>query len=1029
MLSNVQTTMYNAISLVWLELLMFGLAAVVYFLFAGDTIFKKTNKKGDDQDDRVDQDSSEMFQTQHHRKDYAAAVEAWRKAKVDPKAELCLPSAVDAMQKANLDAGTITKELREAMEARGDLREAGPINDLLEMLVKRRNLDLLDAVLDLLSGLQIQPDTHSYGLLIEAHVQLKNFNEVKSLAARLRKTGVDFTEKMHRGVFTAALRTGQAQDAVTILKTSQFDMAPDQVKSFMHLCCKERCMEAAIELECVKSKVTGDLMASMLEDALKRKDLKQCAQLSEVITACGVPKTGQVMVLLARGCPSQAAELYKAAGEVSESQALALLEACAMTLDAELAGKVFASLEGRKAGSQLTGVGHAVYTALVKVYMQCEQFEKACDLYEGIKAAGVHLDAQLSGALHTCATQAGKTELAQSLFEASSSDLPKYMAMIRACGKECDLRGALAVFQKLKSGGVQLNTLVCNCVLDACVQCGKVDAAVSHFQEMRELEMVDVVSYNTLLKAFLKSGQIQKARALLSEMSANGVAPNKVTYNEMLNALVNIKDRRGMWQLISDMASKGMYPNSVTCSIILKSLSATSDPSSVARAMELIDTMHDEMDEVLFSSVIEACVRVGKLDLLSAKLQQYAARGGFEGLTAPTYGSMIKAYGKARDTEKVWELWTMMRQRGVKPTSITLGCMVDALVKNDQADAAFDLVQEVKHDPVCRDTLNTVIYSTILKGFTLARLPERVDQVYQEMRGLGIACNTISFNTMIDANCRTGRMERAEQLFADLETTGSPDVVTYSTMVKGYCMSGDIDQGFKVLRKMLASNRCAPDEILFNSLLDGCARQHRVEEALALVEDMHKHHVQPSNYTLSILVKLLGRSRRLQQAFTMVEETCKRFDFQANIHVYTCLLQACIQNRQLSRALELHDSMITQAGVQPDAKTYSVLARGCLTNGSTESLAAIVRCAYGLPSKLVKPEWAPGLEPRMLEEVMSSLSGNPTAERVAVPLLADLKAVGVHVERNTYQRAVKTSVSRAARSDMHPVQAAFAKRR
>jgi len=354
---------------------------------------------------------------------------------------------------------------------------------------------------------------------------------------------------------------------------------------------------------------------------------------------------------------------------------------------------------------------------------------------------------------------------------------------------------------------------------------------------------------------------------------------------------------------------------------------------------------------------------------------------------------------------------------------------VDALVKNDQADAAFDLVQEVKYDPVCRDTLNTVIYSTVLKGFTLAKQPERVDQVYQEMRGLGIACNTISYNTMIDANCRTGRMERAVQLFADLEASGSPDVVTYSTMVKGYCMSGDIDQGFKVLRKMLASNRCAPDEILFNSLLDGCARQHRVDEALALVEDMHKHHVQPSNYTLSILVKLLGRSRRLQQAFTMVEETCKRFDFQANIHVYTCLLQACIQNRQLSRALELHDSMITQAGAQPDAKTYSVLARGCLTSGSTESLAAIVRCSYGLPSKLVKPEWAPGLEPRVLEEVMSSLSGNPTAERVAVPLLADLKAIGVHVERNTYQRAVKTSVSRAGRSDMHPVQAAFAGKR
>jgi len=344
-------------------------------------------------------------------------------------------------------------------------------------------------------------------------------------------------------------------------------------------------------------------------------------------------------------------------------------------------------------------------------------------------------------------------------------------------------------------------------------------------------------------------------------------------------------------------------------------------------------------------------------------------------------------------------------------------------VKNGHAESAFDLVQEVKQDDTCRDTLNTVIYSTILKGFTLARLPERVDQVYFEMREQGIACNTISFNTMIDANCKTGRMDRAEQLFADLEMCGSPDVVTYSTMVKGYCMSGDIDKGFKVLRKMLAGGQHDPDEILFNSLLDGCARQHRVEEALSLVEEMHKHHVQPSNYTLSILVKLLGRSRRLQQAFSMVEETCKRFDFQANIHVYTCLLQACIQNRQLSRALELHDSMITQAGVQPDSKTYSVLARGCLNGGSIDSLAAVVRAAYGLPSKLVRSATVPGVEARVLEEVMATLSGNATAERIAVPLLADLKAIGVHVESHTYQNAVKTSVSRAGRSNNNPVQA------
>merc|ERR1719359_2697342 len=246
---------------------------------------------------------------------------------------------------------------------------------------------------------------------------------------------------------------------------------------------------------------------------------------------------------------------------------------------------------------------------------------------------------------------------------------------------------------------------------------------------------------------------------------------------------------------------------------------------------------------------------------------------------------------------------------------------------------------------------------------------------------------------MIDAHARTGGMARAEELFRDMQ----------------------------VLREMTRAGNHEPDEILYNLLLDGCAKQHRVDEALALVQDMHKNQIRPSNFTLSILVKLLGRSRRLNQAFTTVEETCKRFDLQANIQVYTCLIYACLQNRQLPRALKLHDSMITEAGVEPDAKTYAVLTRGCVQAGSLEKAANVIRAAYRLsPQDLVQPKRAPGVEARALEEVMAALSTAPNAEKLAVPLLTDLKALGVHVERDVYARAVQTSVSRAGRNNAHP---------
>merc|ERR1719299_305045 len=145
-------------------------------------------------------------------------------------------------------------------------------------------------------------------------------------------------------------------------------------------------------------------------------------------------------------------------------------------------------------------------------------------------------------------------------------DVSKHVAMMRARSREHDLEGAMQVFRKLQSSGVQLTSLVYNALLDSCVQCGKVNIALQHFNEMKELGFVDVVSYNTLLKAYLKIGQINKARTLLAEMAENNIQANQVTYNEMLNALVTTKDRKEMWALVREMNSIGMRPNSVTCS-------------------------------------------------------------------------------------------------------------------------------------------------------------------------------------------------------------------------------------------------------------------------------------------------------------------------------------------------------------------------------------------------------------------------------------------------------------------------------
>merc|ERR1719491_1306627 len=211
-------------------------------------------------------------------------------------------------------------------------------------------------------------------------------------------------------------------------------------------------------------------------------------------------------------------------------------------------------------------------------------------------------------------------------------------------------------------------------------------------------------------------------------------------------------------------------------------------------------------------------------------------------------------------------------------------------------------------------------------------------------------------------------------------------MVTYSTIVKGFCNSGCLDRALEILRDMKTDGKFTPDEVLYNILLDGCAKEHRPNDALKLLDDMRTHGVAPSNYTLSMLVKLMGRCRRLNQAFSILEDISREYGLQVNIQVYTCLIQACFNNRQTAKALAVHDQIIKE-GLVPDEMTYSVLVKGCLQASLVDKAVQLTRCAYGLAMPKFKGT-PPGISARCRDELLTSLGG--ASSREAKSLLAEL---------------------------------------
>merc|ERR1719240_2531815 len=117
--------------------------------------------------------------------------------------------------------------------------------------------------------------------------------------------------------------------------------------------------------------------------------------------------------------------------------------------------------------------------------------------------------------------------------------------MVRACGREGNLEGAVAAFRRLQDSGAASGSRGHNALMDACVQCGDSKQALELFAAMKQDGTADVVRCNIAMKLLHSLGRVDEARAILREMPTQGLQANAVTYNELLNSKVSKGDMRG----------------------------------------------------------------------------------------------------------------------------------------------------------------------------------------------------------------------------------------------------------------------------------------------------------------------------------------------------------------------------------------------------------------------------------------------------------------------------------------------------
>mmetsp|Transcript_43803 Transcript_43803/g.76270 ORF Transcript_43803/g.76270 Transcript_43803/m.76270 type:complete len:682 (-) Transcript_43803:94-2139(-) len=501
------------------------------------------------------------------------------------------------------------------------------------------------------------------------------------------------------------------------------------------------------------------------------------------------------------------------------------------------------------------------------------------------------------------------------------------------------------------------------------------------------------------LHGHLAHGNMLKVQRAMEAMRSLGLLPRVSIFNELLAVAVK-KCPKQVWDLVDEMKICGAKPDRITCAILLKTVQASPKSAQLERILALLHDIDGDMDEILFSSVVEACLCTGRPDLLEPHLKQRTIKR-VQVKSSHTFGSIIRAYGSLKDIKGVWDTWREMRTRRIMPTSITLGCMVEALTTNGDVEAGYEFVRDISKDDICSHQINAVIYGSVLKGFAQQKQFDRVWSVYQEMLDLKLQFSIVTFNTLVDACARSHDMSRIPALLESMVAQGiEPNIITYSAILKGYCQANRLDEAFQLMSQMMQTTELRPDEIMYNTLLDGCARQGLYDKGMQILAEMKQVDVPPTNFTLSVLVKLASRSKRLDSAFELCDEISSKYKFRLNMHVYSNLVHGCVMAKDLQRGMEVLQKMLSER-VRPDARTYDSLLRACIADHRAQDAAGLLRAAMGLrnvhpdlvgmPANLLQPQGRLTVE--LIEHVLDGIASICKDTKSAVQLLQDLRRV------------------------------------
>ncbi|XP_038884493.1 putative pentatricopeptide repeat-containing protein At3g25970 [Benincasa hispida] len=484
---------------------------------------------------------------------------------------------------------------------------------------------------------------------------------------------------------------------------------------------------------------------------------------------------------------------------------------------------------GQQVHSMIIKMGYAgnVYagSALLDMYAKCERLEDAYLSFLNIsKQNTVSWNAMIAGY-----AQMGDRETAFWLLDCMEQEGEKvddgtYAPLLPLLDDADFYNLTKQIHGKVFKHGLESVNTMCNALITSYSECGSLDDAKRIFN--CSAGFWDLVTWNSLLAAYLVHGQEDLAFKLLIDMQEHGFEPDLYSYTSIIRACFDEKlgnngkslhglvIKRGLEQSVPiSNALISMYIKSecgsmkealcifeslefkdrVSWNSILTGLSQTGLSEDAVKSFLHMRSAAMDIDHYSFSAVLRSCSDLATFQL-GQQIHVLAIKYGLESNEFVS-SSLIFMYSKCGIIEDARRSF----EESSKNSSITWNALMFGYAQHGQCNVALDLFFLMEKKKVKMDHITFVAVLTACSHIGL------VEQGCKFLRCMesdyGVPPRMEHYACAVDLYGRSGRLEEAKALIEEMPF--KPDAMVWKTFL-GACRScGNIELACQVASHLL----------------------------------------------------------------------------------------------------------------------------------------------------------------------------------------------------------------------------------